>query len=426
MKESRILIQNVSILDQGSPFHQKTVDVLLKEGRISDIGVGLKADAEKIDGSGQYLSLGFTEFRANFNDPGNEDRENLQTGAAAALNGGFTAVALSPQTSPAVDNKAAVEYLRNQSDISSIELLPVASFTKGIAGKELSEMHDMKSSGAIAFSHGTKAVESSALMKLALLYNREIGTPLQVLSFDPAMTSGGQMHEGTQSAWLGLKGIPDLSETLTINRDLYLAEYCEAPIHFQGISSEAGVKLIREAKAKGLLVSADVNVLNLIWNCDRLENYDSNLKVYPPLREESDRLALIEGLKDGTIDGIASDHRPRTIEEKRCEFDLAHFGAASLEASFAALHTSLSEQLGLEALVELLSRKSRNILNYRQEECIDIEQAVDLCLIDPNYKWDWDDYQPKSKAANYPFAGESFKGKVMATYSKGQWQNSSL
>lgn len=423
MNSALYLLKGVRIIDSKSPFHNQVQDILLGPNEIIDIQKTINTpEAQKIKGNNLHVSLGFTDLRANFNDPGNEDREDLQSGAEAALQGGFTSVALSPETTPITDNKAGVEYLCSYSRGSKINLLPIAAFSKNLQGEELSEFYDMRQAGAIAFNHGGRPLSNSALMRLALLYNRELKTPLQVLSYDPKISAGGQMHEGPKSTWLGLKGIPDLAETLYMSRDIALAEYTGAAIHFMGVSSQAGLELIRSAQQKGLKVSGDVNLLNLIYTDQDLESYNTNLKLFPPLREESDREALIAGLKDGSLTGIASDHNPATIEEKKCEFDGARFGAATLEGSFSALLSHLERDLGLERIVDLLSRGSRSILAYRQEEHIAIGQKVDLCVFDPDEKWAWNEYQPKSKAANYPFAGEVFKGRVRGTYCKGIWR----
>ena len=427
MNSSRYLVKRARILDQHSPHHQQVLDIVLENGHIVNIGANLEdANAERIEIENLHLSLGFIEMRANFNDPGNEDREDIDCGAHAAANGGYTAVALSPQTQPSVDHKSAVEYLVGRSQNTPVHLLPIGSFSKELKGQNLSEMADMQASGAIAFSHGTKAVGNTALMKLALLYNRELRAPLQVLAYDEAMVQGGQMHEGPKSTWLGLKGLPALAERIGVARDLALADYTDAAIHFQGISSKDALTAIAEAKEKGQRLSADVNWLNLIKTDADLESYDSHLKVYPPLRDEAHRQALIKALQTGLLSAIAGDHRPRTIEEKRCEFDLAAFGAASLEISFAALHTHLKNELGLELLVERLSRGPRNILNYQKEVKIEKGAAVDLSFFNPELKWTWDASQGRSKAANYPIQKEEFTAKVVGTYCKGVWRSNSL
>lgn len=424
MNHPHVLLKSARVIDPNSPYHQKQCDILLADGKIAAIADLLDTPSEAIEvkSPNLHLSLGWIELRANFNDPGNEDRETLETGAAAAQRGGFTAVALNPQTHPVVDQKAAVEYLRSRSNNLPVRLLPIGAFSKNLAGEELSEIYDMQKAGAQAFSHGYKSVANSALMRLALLYHRDLNQALQVLSYDAAMTAGGQMHEGSKSTWLGLKGIPDLAESLSMARDIALAEYCESSIHFQGVSTKRGLELIQDAQSRGIAVSGDVNLLNLIWNDEALDSYDSNLKVYPPLRSEEDRQALLQAIKDGSLKGIASDHRPRTIEEKRCEFDLALFGAATIEASFALLNTHLQNELGLERIISILSQEHRGILNYNQKDSIELGAAVDLTIFDPSIEWQWENSQAKSKAANYPFQGQSFKGKAIATFCKGKWQ----
>jgi dihydroorotase len=420
MSSNQQILKKVRLIDAASSHHNKVLDVHLKDGIIQKIGSGLQSDeAQIVSGENLHLSLGWVDPRANFSDPGNEDREDLDSGAKAAQKGGFTAVALNPQTQPVVDQKAAVEYLKSFS--GPVEIIPIGAFTKDLAGAELSELYDMSNSGAKAFSNGYKSIANSALMKLALLYNRELPAPLQVMSYDKAIVAGGQMHEGAKSTWLGLKGIPEMGETLQIARDISIAEYCNSAIHFQGISTEKGLDLIRIAQDKGLAVTADVNVLNLIWTDEALENYDTNLKVYPPLRSESDRKALIEGLNTGLISAIASDHRPRTIEEKRCEFDIALFGAATLEAYFGLLWKHMEAHLGLAKLIEIMTRGARANLNYQSKVKIEEGEVADLTLFDPEVEWQWKDYLPQSKAANYPLANQSLKGKALGTYCKGKW-----
>lgn len=422
MIKAKYLLKQVKIIDPRSSFNQKVVDVILEDGKVLEIAPKLDAEqAQVIEGENLHLSLGFVELKANFNDPGNEDRENLQSGCKAALQGGYTAVALSPETNPCVDSKASVEYLKAFGAQSPVHILPLASFSKGLQGKELSELYDLQEAGAIAFSHGTKALSNSALMRLALLYNRELEKPLQILSFDESMTAGGQMHEGAKSTWLGLKGIPDLSETISMSRDIALAEYTESALHFNGISSAAGLEILQNAQKKGLPISADVHLMNLLYTDEDLDSYDSHLKVFPPLRSKSDREALIAGLKDGSLKAISGDHRPRTIEEKRCEFDLAKFGAASLEGSFAALNSKLQDELGLEKIIDLLCYGSRDLLGFQSDMSIEIAKEVDLCLYNPDKVWEWGSYHPKSKAANYPFSGQQLKGEIIGTYSKGIW-----
>lgn len=422
MSAKALLIKSARIIDAKSPFNDKVMDLWIEGDSIIDIAASIddKGDCEIFEAENLHLSIGWMDLRANFNDPGHEDRESIESGAWAAAQGGFTNVALSPQTEPSVDSKASVHYILKQNPDLPINLIAIGAFSKGLKGDELSEIYDMKAAGATAFSHGNRAVSNSALMRLALLYNREIGPALQVLAQESSMRANGQMHEGEKSTWLGLKGIPDLAESLAIARDLALAEYCESPIHFQALSSKKGLELIREAQEKGQRVSADVNLMNLIYTDADLESYDTNLKVYPPLRSTEDRKALIEGLKAGHIKAIASDHTPLTVEEKRCEFDIAYFGAASLEGFFPSLNANLGEELGLAKLIECITSGPREILNYQTELKVDKGQRADLSFFNPDANLDWSSLKLKSKAANYPFKGKSLKGKALAIYQKGK------
>lgn len=421
MSAQKFLIKNAKVIDPRSSFHQKVVDLLLSEGKIEKIGSNLSdPKAQEFSADNLHLSIGWLDLRANFNDPGNEDREDLNSGAAAAAQGGFTSVALSPDTNPTVDHKAAIQYLAKHNPYLPVKVLPMGAFSKGLKGEELSEIYDMKAAGAVGFSHGTKAVTNSALMRLALLYNREIGPALQVLSQDKGIRANGQMHEGEKSTWLGLKGIPELAESLGIARDIALADYCLAPLHLQALSSKEAVELLEKAQAKGLDISADVNLLNLVYTDEALESYDSNLKVYPPLRSAADREALIAALKKGSIKAIASNHQPRTIEEKRCEFDLAAFGAASLEGFFGALNASCGNELGLDRIIELISMGPREVLNYQTDLKIEEGATVELSLFDPELSYTLEASNLKSKGANNPFLGMSLKGKALAIYQNQQ------
>lgn len=421
MSAQKVLIKQAKVIDPRSEHHNKVVDLLLEGGRIKQIADQIEDQgAQEFKAPNLHVSIGWLDMRANFNDPGYEDREDLFSGAAAAAQGGFTSVALSPETLPVTDNKAAIQYLLKPNKNIAIRLLPIGSFSKGLKGEELSEIYDMKAAGAIAFSHGNKAVNNSALMRLALLYNREIGPALQVLSQDESIRSNGQMHEGEKSTWLGLKGIPALAESIGLSRDIALAEYCEAPVHFQGISSKEGLELIQMGQAKGLKLSADVNLMNLVFSDEDLESYDTNLKVYPPLRSKNDQQALIEGIKKGEIKAICSNHQPRTIEEKRCEFDIARFGAATLEGFFGALNKACGEDLGLDKLIEAISRGPREVLKYQENLSVAEGQEAELTFFDPDLDYEFDPATKQSKGANYPFKNMNLKGKALAIYQNEQ------
>jgi dihydroorotase len=423
MKNSaQILIKNARLIEPLSEFHLQQVDLLLNNGKLAQIATNIISDdTETFSAENLHVSLGWMDLRANFSDPGMEDREDLESGAMAAWQGGFTSVGLSPQTNPVADNKASIQYINGASRSSPINLLPYGAFSRETKGEELSELYDMNKAGALAFSNGKRSVKNSALMKLALLYNRDLKRPLQVLSFDPDLMSDGQMHEGSKSTWLGLKGIPEIAETISQARDIRLAEYCESALHFAGISCTQSIELLQEAQEKGLAISGDVNLMNLLFTANDLESYNSSLKVFPPLREMRDKTNLIQALKDGVIKGIASNHEPRTIEEKRCEFDLASFGAATLEGFFGALNAALEKEMNLSQIIYQISRAPRELTHYQANMQIIAGQEVELTFFNPAIEWSWNDLKPFSKAANYPFALLPLKGKALATYVKGKF-----
>jgi len=423
MKNSvQILIKNARLIEPQSEFHLQEVDLLLQDGKIEKIAPSISIDnIETFTAENLHVSLGWMDLRANFSDPGKEDREDLESGAMAAWQGGFTSVGISPQTNPVADNKAGIQYIKSASFASPINLLPYGAFSRETKGEELSEIYDMNKAGALAFSNGKRCVKNSALMKLALLYNRDLKKPLQVQSFDADLMSEGQMHEGSKSTWLGLKGIPEIAETISQERDISLAEYCDAPLHFNGISGTQSIALLRAAQKKGLAISGDVNLMNLIFSADDLESYDSRLKVFPPLREMSDQVSLIKALKEGVLKGIASNHEPRTVEEKRCEFDLASFGAATLEGFFGALNAALEKEMELSDIIYQISRAPRELTGYQENMCIKAGEAVELTFFNPSLEWSWSELKPFSKAANYPFSLTRLKGKAVASFVKGKF-----
>jgi dihydroorotase len=423
MKNSaQILIKNARLVEPLSEFHLQQVDLLLTNGKLEQIAPSISIDnIETFSADNLHVSLGWMDLRANFSDPGMEDREDLESGALAAWQGGFTSVGLSPQTEPVADTKASIHYINRANQNSPVNLLPYGAFSRGTKGEELSEIYDMYKAGALAFSNGKNSVSNSALMKLALLYNRDLKRPLQVQSFDANLRADGQMHEGSKSTWLGLKGLPEISETITQARDIHLAEYCEAALHFNGISSSKSVALVREAQEKGIAISGDVNLMNLLFTDEDLESYDSRLKVFPPLREMRDKSNLVQALKNGVLKGIASNHEPRTIEEKRCEFDMASFGSATLEGFFGALNAALETKMTLSDIIYQISRAPREITHYQTNMAVKAGEEVELTFFNPALEWSWSDLKPYSKAANYPFDLIPLKGKALATYVKGKF-----
>jgi len=415
-----VLIKHATIVDPNSEWNGKQADLLIENGIITKIADSIKSDnAQTVAIDNLHVSPGWFDLHANFRDPGEEFKEDLASGIQSAIAGGFTGVALMPTTKPAISSKANVEYVLNHSATSAVDVLPCGTLSENLKGEQLSEMYDMKKAGAVAFTDDKKSVSNSGLMSRALLYSKNFDGLVMSFAFDKSAQLHGQMNEGVTSTLLGLEGIPNLAEELQITRDLYLAEYNDARIHFSTISTSRSLDLIAEAKDAGLNVSCDVAVHNLVLNDQVIETFDSNFKVLPPLRSEEDRLELIQGLKEGTIDVICSDHSPEDPENKNLEFGEANFGIIGLETLFGLINTNLSGEIPLDELICKISINPRTIL--KQDIPVVKEGfTANLTLFDPALEWVYEKENVKSKSKNSPFLGSTFVGKPIGIYNKSQ------
>jgi dihydroorotase len=411
-----LLIKYATILFPGSPYHQQTADVLVENGIIKSIAPSIDADAEVFDARNSYLSPGFFDLNCNMGEPGLETKEDLTTGLQAAAAGGFTGLALMPDTQPPVHSKTEVEYLLNRTKGNLVEVHPLGTISHKREGKDLAEMYDMYLSGAKAFTDGNSPVKDAGLMERALLYAQGFGALIFSYPEDVAIAGKGKVHEGVVSTLLGMKGIPSLAEELMIARDLYLAEYTGSPIHFSTISTERSVELIREAKRKGLSVTCDVAAHHLILTDEALLGFDSQYKVKPPLRTQSDIDALIAGLNDGTIDAIVSQHTPHEIEFKEVEFETAAYGIIGLQT---VLPLALKAGLAAEVIVEKLAVNPRNILGVKAPK-LQEGQLANFTVFNGDSTWNFDKDTNLSKSANSPFIGQNLKGKVLLTCNNNQ------
>ncbi|MBL4670292.1 MAG: dihydroorotase [Flavobacteriales bacterium] len=413
------LIKSAKIVDSNSKFNGKTVDILIEKGIINKIGKDLKnpKKVEEISFKGLHVSTGWFDMRANFCDPGHEYKEDLNSGLKAAAKGGFTGVMVMPDTTPANSTKSGIEYIINKTKGNIVNALPAGSLSHNCEGKEIAEMYDMHSAGAIAFTDNKKSISKSSLLNRALLYSQSFNGLIIDFPNDKELSNGGQMNEGVVSTQLGLKGIPALAEELMVNRDIYLAEYCNSRIHLSNISTKKSVTLIREAKKKGLRITADVNSYHLLLDETELLNFDNNCKVTPPLRTKEDIKALIAGVKDGTIDVICSDHTPEDIENKQCEFDHAAFGMINLQTSFAAANTN--GKIVLEDLITKITSAPREILGLNVLEIKEGEQA-NITLFNPTEKWSLKKEAIVSKAKNTPLIGRELTGRVYGVINNNQ------
>lgn len=410
----KILIKQAKIIDPNSPFHGQICDIFIQNGIIKKIASALGEEADRqLQGQALHVSSSWVDLGVQIEDPGNEHREDINSVSAAAAAGGFGVLLSWPNTTPAVDCKAGVLYVRRQTQGQLVEIYPIGAISKDCQGKDITEMIDMQRAGALAFSDGRRPLQSAGLMLRALQYVHSFSGLIINQPFEKNIEPHGQLHEGMVSTSLGMKGIPNLAEELMARRDIYLAEYTGSRLHLANISSAGTVELVREAKAKGLAVTASVAVMNLLFNDEQLGNFDANFKVMPPLRSEEDRQALIAGVLDGTIDCISSNHVPLEEDQKKLEFPYAGFGAIGLETAFGALNTHLRTELTLEQLVRTLAIRPREIAGLPAVS-IDEGLAADLTVFDPERNWTYGAESIRSKSVNTPFVGRQFMGKVLA------------
>lgn len=416
------LLRNARICDTRSPYHNQVVDLLIRDEQIVSIGEDLSSETadESFDLEGLTLSPGWVEMHSDFADPGEEERETLASGSEAALNGGFSTVCLSSSTSPILQNKSDIEYIYAKSQTSPVNLFPLAALSRDHKGGEMTEMYDLFTAGAVAFSDNKHSVSNPNLLKMALLYAKPHDMTVVNFPFEPQLASDGQMTEGHTATYLGLKGIPNLAEELIVSRDIELAEYTEGHIHFSSISTKGAVDRIRKAKEKGLHVTCDVNLYNLFMTDSALHDYDSMYKVLPPLRSEEDRLALVEAVNDGTIDSIAVDHIPHDVERKKCEFQHASFGMAYIEQAFGLYGAELKDYISLDRFVECLTHGPRECYNLGQITITEGAPA-ELTAFDPDLAWEDDKSRTSSIAYNQPFLRKPLHGKALGVYNKGQY-----
>lgn len=410
----KILIRQAKIIDPSSPFHQQTKDILIEDGIIKSLGHFDNSTIRQLNIEGLHVSPGWLDSFSNFCDPGYEHKETLETGSNAAAAGGYTDAMILPNTKPVIHNKAGIEYIVQRSKDFVTNIHPIAAITKNTEGKELAEMYDMHQSGAVAFSDGTSSIQSSGLLLKALQYVKAIDKTIIQLPDDKTINPSGLINEGIISAQLGLPGKPAIAEELMIARDIELMKYTESKIHFTGISTAKSVELIKQAKKDGLNVTCSVTPYHLCFVDEDLKNYDTNLKVNPPLRTKEDQQALKQALLNGTIDCIATIHLPQDVDHKMVEFEYAHFGMLGLETCFAVMKTYFPE-LPLEKLIQLLCHNPRSIFDLPVKS-VSVNSEACLTLFLPGENWNVKTLHSKSK--NSPFIGKQLAGKPVGIINK--------
>ena len=408
----KTLIKQASIIDRQSPHNGTTRDILVEDGLITAIGENLSVTADiVVHQPGLFVSPGWVDIFSHFGDPGYEYKETLETGTAAAAAGGYTDVFVLPNTRPVVDTKSQVEYVRRGTGSGLVNVHPIGAMTRGLEGKDLAEMYDMRNSGAVAFSDGTHPVQSAGLLLKGLQYVKAFdGTIIQIPD-DKTVGANGLMNEGIVSTRLGLPGKPMMAEELMVARDIKLLRYTESKLHFTGISSPRSLEYIRRAKESGLAVSCSVTPYHLFFTDAQLVNYDTNLKVYPPLRDELSVQALRKAVTDGLVDCIASHHLPHEFDSKVVEFEYAKAGMISLETAYAVVRTVLPE-LPAERFVELFSSQPRKLFGLEQPVIAEGQRAV-LTFFNPDGATTPSEKGTSSKSKNSPFFGTTLKGQVL-------------
>ncbi len=415
------LITNTILVNPQSQLHLKAVNILIEDGIIQTIGEDtIKVDDDDLDevfdAEGAYCSLGWTDLRCQSGEPGLESRETLESLALTAANGGFTHVCILPNTKPTISTRQMVAYFKNAETESPVSFHPIGSLTKNLDGKHLAEMMDMADAGVTLFAEAGAIADADILLK-SLQYSAMTGAAIIDRPEDHHISAFGQMHEGEQSTLLGLKGIPPLSELLAVQRNLTLLEYAGGTLHLSCISTKESVEAIRNAKAKGLNVTASIAAHQLSFLDTDLAEFDTYLKVHPPFRSQEHKEALLAGLLDGTIDAVETDHTPLDTESKYLEFDLATPGIAGLQTAYPALLTATD--ISVEQTAQLFSYRPRAIAQIPVYE-IEAGEMADLTFFHPEINTLVNTDIWSSLSNNSPFFNQKLKGAVLAVYHKGQ------
>ncbi len=414
----KLLIKNGTVV---TPEGERRADVLIEDGIISEIAETVKEDCKTVDASGKHVLPGLIDIHVHLREPGYEGKEDIESGSKAAVAGGFTQVCCMPNTNPVCDNAVVVSYIKyRESQVNLCKINPVGAITRGEDGTAMAEIGKMKQAGAVALSDDGKSVMNSDIMRLAMEYASGFGLKCLCHCEDKDLVGGGVVNEGYNSMLAGLKGSLRAAEDIMISRDICLAESLSVPVHICHVSTYSGVDIIRSAKKRGVQVTAETCPHYFILTDDIITSYDTNTKVNPPVREDKDRAAIIEGLKDGTLDCIVTDHAPHALKDKQVEYNLAAFGISGIETSFALSYTYLVKtgHLTLPQLVGKMSAKPAEILSLTGG-CLKEGAPADITVVDLNAKYVIDGAKFVSKGKNTPFNGYEVYGKIVCTVVDG-------
>ena len=414
----KIILKNIDLLHPGQKLNKKNIDILIKDGTIEKIGNLSEqefTDAGVYDFTGKIAVPGFFDMHVHLREPGREDEETVVTGCNAAANGGFTGIACMPNTEPAIDSAEVVEFIKKQAKKHLVDVNVIAAATLGRKGEIISPMAELHEAGVVGFSDDGAAIKTAGILKRALEYSRMYNLPIIEHCEDESL-AGGAMNEGLNSTMLGLPPIPSVAEDLIVMRDILLSEYTGGRVHIAHISTGKSVEMVREAKRKGLKVSAEVTPHHFTLTDDAVKTYDTNTKMNPPLRTKEDVEEIFKGLKDGTIDCIASDHAPHSAEEKEAEFEHAPNGITGLETQIGLALSELYHKniLTLDEIVEKMAINPRKILNL-SIPAFETGKQANITILDLNEIWTVDLSRSKSKSKNSPFDKRLLTGRAVAT-----------
>ena len=417
----KIVLKNITLINPEYKVNLKNTDVLISEGVITKIGNITKEDiagCEIYDFSGKYVAPGLFDMHVHLREPGREDEETVLTGSNAAANGGFTGIACMPNTEPAIDSAEVVEFIKKQAANHLVDVFVIGAATQGRKGEIISPMAELYEAGAVGFSDDGVAIKTAGMLRKAFEYSKMYNLPIIEHCEDESL-AGGAMNEGINSTLLGLPPVPSIAEDLIVIRDILMAEYTGGKIHIAHISTKKSIEMVREAKKKGLAVTAEVTPHHFSLTDDSLKTYDTNMKMNPPLRTKEDVDEILKALKDGTIDCIASDHAPHSPEEKEAEFELAPNGITGLETQLGLALTELYHKkvLSLDQLIEKMAINPRKILNLPIPK-FEVGEVANFTIIDLNEIWTSDLSKSKSKSKNSPFDKRLFTGKSIAVINR--------
>jgi dihydroorotase len=418
----RLLIKGGRIIDPSRAM-DGTGDILIEDGRVHSVGTDVSDEgAEVFDASGLVVAPGFIDLHVHLREPGEEYKETIATGAAAAVAGGFTSVCAMPNTKPVNDNASVTRHIIEKAREAALaQVFPVGAITRGSDGAELAEMAEMKEAGVVAVSDDGRPVMNGQVMRHAMEYARDHGLVVVDHCQDLILSAGGVMNEGRYSTLLGLKGMSCAAEEGHVARDIMLAELTGARVHIAHISTAGALEMIRRAKEKGIAVTCEVTPHHLALTDESVVGFDTNTKMNPPLRTAEDRAALIEAVRDGTIDAIATDHAPHHADEKMLEYDRAPFGVIGLETALGVVLGALyhTGQVGLARIIEMLTTAPARAFSLSRGT-LARNAAADVTVFDPEHEWVVDSKKFKSKCRNTPFEGWRLRGAVVATFVAGK------